>query len=62
MVTVMSAISVGKPLPVKVIGSPPLTVPNLGEIAVRFGVTVESKVTELIRSVSVPLMNTLGKH
>jgi len=62
MVTVMSAISVGKPVPVKVIGSPPLTVPYLGEIAVRFGVTVESKVTELIRSVSVPLMNTLGKH
>jgi len=47
---------------VNVIGSPPLTVPYLGEIAVRFGVTVESKVTVLVRLVSVPLMYTLGTH
>jgi hypothetical protein len=62
IVILISAMSVGKPVPVKVIGSPPLTVPNLGEIAVRFGVTVEAKVMALVRSVAVPLMYTLGKQ
>jgi len=52
----MSSTAVGKPVPVKVIGSPPWTVPNLGEIAVRFGVTAESYVTGLVRGVATPLM------
>jgi hypothetical protein len=57
---VTSLIEVGKPVPIKVTVSPPFTVPNLGEIAVRFGVAAESYVTAFVRAVVVPLSLTVG--
>jgi hypothetical protein len=48
---VTSLIEVAKPVPVKVTVSPPCTVPNLGDIAVRFGVTAESYVIAFVRLV-----------
>jgi len=59
---VLSSTTEEKPVPVNVTGVPPTTVPNLGVIAVSFGVKVLTNLTFLSRVYDYPYVIRFTSH